>query len=334
MFDALPELYDSLQWRRLVDVGLVAVLVYQLLMLVRGSRSASLLLGLGALLGLWYVSRDDLLDLPTVFWVLDHFIGSAAVLLVVLFQDDIRRTLGTAMRLSLLGGQRSSLSDDLIEHIVRACSELAERGLGALIVIEQQAPLERYVQEGVDVGAQVSWQLLVALFIPSFQNPTHDGAAVIQKGRVASAGNFLPLAVGSGIPGTLGSRHRAALGLSDETDAIVVVVSEENHTCAVAYTGALDAHLSPGELRERLRLLLGGQSRPGSWEQPTWRRRISFHQPAAHVPARPAATASYEPEEGPDDAPRPPAPELSPALDATAAMAEGPHDPSDGGDDA
>lgn len=129
-------------------------------------------------------------------------------------------------------------------------------GLGGLVVVEQQAPLDRYVEDGIKVDADVSWQLLLAMFIPDHKSPTHDGAVVIKKGphrrrRVLSA-----LAGGAGIPGTLGSRHRAALGLADETDAVVVVVSEETATCfLLAHMGSLDLNLTPADLRERIKLL-------------------------------------------------------------------------------
>ncbi len=333
MFEGLPEWSDWLQWRRLLDVGLVAVLVYQLLVLMRGSRSGSLLVALVLLLGLWYVSRDDLLDLPTVYWVLDHFIASAAVLLVVLFADDIRRALGAALRSPLLAGQRARLSSELVEEIVRACAELCDRNLGALIVVEQQAPLDRYAEAGVRVGSEISWQLLVALFNSSYQSPTHDGAVLIQKGRIAMAGCFLPLAGGAGIPGTLGSRHRAALGLADETDALVVVVSEETATCSLAHMGQLDLHLSPADLRERLRLLAGDNAQPAAWQHSAWRRRISFHSRAAEPTQRPPMAQVSSAETGYDaDLARPPAPDLNVGSQADPVVEHSEERPEDGDD--
>ena len=143
--------------------------------------------------------------------------------------------------------------------MLRACAVLSQKHLGALIVIEQEAALDRYVADGVRMNAEVSWQLLAALFNPEHANATHDGAVILQKGKIAAAACFLPLAGGAGIPGTLGSRHRAALGLADETDAVVVVVSEETGTCGIAYMGQLDLNLQPADLRERFRLLFGDQ---------------------------------------------------------------------------
>ena len=307
MLEVWPDLSEWLHWRRLLDVGLVAALIYHLLLLVRGSRSGALLTALGILVGLYFASRDDILDLPSIYWILDRVIGSIAVLLVVLFQEDIRRALSSTLRSPLMGGRKAQLSNDIIDEITRTCAELCSRGLGGLVVVEQQAPLDRYVQDGILIDADVSWQLLLAMFIPDHKSPTHDGAVIIQKGRIAAGACFLPLAGGAGIPGTLGSRHRAALGLADETDALVIVISEETSTCSLAHMGQLDLNLTPADLRERVRLLVGGQPEMAAWREQSWRRRISFHADGL-APARrqpPAVAAEVEPEPL-----RPPAPVL------------------------
>lgn len=311
MLEAWPQLSEWLQVRRLLDVGVVAVLLYQFLALMRGSRSGALVTALLILFGLYYVSRDDLFDLPTLNWVLEKVIASVPVLLVVLFQEDIRRNLSSVLRSPLAGTPKARSSDNVIDELVRACTELTQRGLGALLVIEQQAPLDRYMQDGVRVDADVSWQLLLAMFVPDHKNPTHDGAVILRKDRIATAACFLPLAGGAGIPGTLGSRHRAALGLADETDAVVVVVSEETSTCALAHMGQLDLNLSPADLRERLRLLVGGGFAAQAGTELSWRRRIQFH--ADEV--APAGRATLAPQDSsvatpPPDRPPPPVLEL------------------------
>ena len=287
MFEVWPDLGEWLHWRRLLDVGLVALLIYQLLLVMRGSRSGAVVTAFVILFGLYYVSRDNVLDLPTVYAILDRVIGSIAVLLVVLFQEDIRRAMSSTLRSPLMGGQRAELSNDIIDEITRTCAELCSRGLGGLVVVEQQAPLDRYVEDGIKVDADVSWQLLLAMFIPDHKSPTQDGAVVIKKGRIAAAACFLPLAGGAGIPGTLGSRHRAALGLADETDAVVVVVSEETATCSLAHMGSLDLNLTPADLRERIKLLVGGQPEMAAWREQSWRRRISFNSGPDPAPLRP-----------------------------------------------
>jgi uncharacterized protein (TIGR00159 family) len=250
------------------------------------------------------------------------------VLLVVLFQEDIRRTLSSVLRSPVAGTPKSRSADHVIDELVRACSELTQRGLGALIVIEQQAQLGRYMQDGVRIDSEVSWQLLLAMFVPDHKNPTHDGAVVIQKDRISAAACFLPLAGGVGIPGTLGSRHRAALGLADETDAVVVVVSEETETCALAHMGQLDLNLSPADLRERLRLLVGGgYAAQGGVDQ--WRRRIQFHADSEPSPPRPVPRVSTETTAA-AALERPQAPALD-MLSASEATVDS--EPQDGGED-
>lgn len=296
----LPKL---LSWRWLLDITLVAILIYQLLRLLRGSRSGAMLVAIAMLFGVYWVSQDQVLDLPTVNWLLDRFITSIVVLLAILFQDDIRRALTSFIRAPIVFSTSNPAASEMLEEVLRATTELSRRQLGALIVIEQEAPLDRFVEDGVKVQANVSWQLLLALFIPEHTNATHDGAVIIQKGRVAAAACFLPLAGGAGIPGTLGSRHRAALGLADETDAVVVIVSEETSTCSLAYMGQLDLNLTPADLRERFRLLFGDQSDTQAPWQRAWRRRIHVHGPAATAP-RPARPTQQLPrvESGPEPA--------------------------------
>jgi len=277
VFDGELGLKALSDWRTLVDVGLVAVIIYQLLLLLKGSRSGAVMLAVALLFGMFYLSQDAVFDLPTVNWLLDKFIGSIVLLLVVLFQDDIRRALATAVRSPLVFSSRDPESTAVLEEVLRSCAVLSQRGIGALIVIEQEAILDRYVEDGVKMDSAVSWQVLLALFIPSHMNPTHDGAAVIQKGRIAASACFLPLAYGDDIPPSLGSRHRAALGLADETDAIVVVVSEETGRCAVAHMGQLDLDLKPEDLRERFRVLFDERRERGERWQRRWRRRIVHH---------------------------------------------------------
>ncbi|HAN30482.1 MAG TPA: TIGR00159 family protein [Myxococcales bacterium] len=272
MFGDSVTVNDLTLWRTIVDVGLVALLLYQLLRLLRGTRSGAVLIGVALLFGLFFLSQDSVFDLPTVNWVLDRFIGSVAVLLVVLFQDDIRRAFSNLLRSpwsSLTQGKGDSA---VVSEVMRAATVMSQRGIGALIVIEREAPLDRFAEQGVRVDARVGWQLLLSLFIPSHMNPTHDGAVIISNGRVAAAACFLPLAQGDDLPSQIGSRHRAALGLADETDAIVVVVSEETGQCGLAHLAQLDVDLRPSDLRERLEAIMG-QTEPAHPPR-RWRRRI------------------------------------------------------------
>lgn len=279
---------SGIDWRLVLDIALVAALIYQLLTLLRGSRSGAMLTAVGGLFLLYYASEEDILDLPTIHWILSRFVSSIVILFVILFQEDIKRALTTMVRSPLVFSAKDAASNEVLEEILRACAVLSQKHLGALIVIEQEASLDRYVADGVRVNADVSWQLLAALFNPEHANATHDGAVILQKSKIAAAACFLPLAGGAGIPGTLGSRHRAALGLADETDAVVVVVSEETGTCGIAYMGQLDLNLQPADLRERFRLLFGDQPEAMAPWRRAWKRRIHVHG-AALSPVRPGS---------------------------------------------
>ena len=278
MFSPELQLEALSPWRSLFDVLLVAAIIYQLLLLMKGSRSGAALFGIAVIFGMFYLSQDDVVDLPTLNWLLDRFISSIVVLLIVLFQDDIRRALASTMRSPLVFSSSDPASSAVLGEVLRASAVLSQRCIGALVVIEQEADLDRFVEHGVRVDAEVSWQLLTSLFIPSHMNPTHDGAVVIQKGRISSAACFLPLAFGDDIPANMGSRHRAALGLADETDAIIVVVSEESGRCAIAHMGQIDLELKPSSLRERFRVLFGERRDREAWQK-RWQRRIIHHSP-------------------------------------------------------
>ena len=288
---ASPALHE---WRWVFDVLLVAALIYQVLTLLRGSRSGAMLTAVAGLFLLYYASQEDALDLPTIHWLLGRFVSSIVILFAILFQEDLKRALTAMVRSPLVFSAKDAASTEVLEEILRTCSVLSQKHLGALIVIEQEATLDRYVADGVRIQAEVSWQLLAALFNPEHANATHDGAVIIQKSKIAAAACFLPLAGGAGIPGTLGSRHRAALGLADETDAVVVVVSEETGTCGIAYMGQLDLNLQPADLRERFRLLFGDQPEAMAPWRRAWRRRIHVHGGTAPPPKQAGSMVSVQ----------------------------------------
>jgi diadenylate cyclase len=260
-------------WRVWLDIAIVGVLIYQLLYLLRGSRSGAILVAISLIFGLFYVSQDDVLDLPTVNWLLDRFLSSIVVLLVILFQDDIRRGLSAGVQTRLSFGRGQATSRQVLDEVLQACSVLGQRGIGALLVLEREADLDRFIEHGVRADARVTWQLLLSLFIPSHLNPTHDGAVIIRGERVAAAACFLPLASGPGLPSSMGSRHRAGLGLADETDALVIVVSEESGAYALAHLGQIEMDLTLADLRERLEELLRDKEPSKGW-QGAWRRRV------------------------------------------------------------
>jgi diadenylate cyclase len=212
-----------------LDVLLMSFIFYRILLLVRGTRGLLMLLGL-AILGVFYVISREL-GLITVNWLLGNFLGSVILVIVVLFQDDLRRGL---IKVGLMPGFGASLPQEVelsLKEIARTATELASRRIGALIVIRRDVGLEDYIERAVLVDAVVSRELLVSIFSKS--SPLHDGAVIVEQNRVVAAGAVLPLTFNPSISSSYGTRHRAALGVSEHTDAVVVVVSEE--------TGAISA---------------------------------------------------------------------------------------------
>ncbi len=234
-----------------IDIVLVTVGVYWLLKLIRGTRAVQILVGLLLLIGTSALAQ--LFQLTTLIWVFDHFLSSAVLIIIVLFQADIRRMLarvGRGVSPSAVRRQETQI----LEEVARAAQALAQKRVGALIVLERDTHLDDQVEGGVTLDAAVSKDLLVSLFLP--YSPLHDGAALIQGGRVSRAGCILPLSERQDLPEGLGTRHRAAVGLTEETDAVVVVVSEETSDVSVVSGGELVRELDPAALRAALREIL------------------------------------------------------------------------------
>ena len=258
LWAALREFFGELAWgfdpfRDTLDILLVAFGVYWLLLLIRGTRAVQILVGLMILAGTSLASQA--FGLGTLQWILDNFVGSAVLIIIVLFQQDIRRALarvGRGVFRSVSPGQTSQI----LEDVVRAAQALAKRRVGALIVLERETRLDDLIEAGTSLDAAVTRDLLISLFLPL--SPLHDGAVVIQDGRVAWAGCVLPLTLREKLPEGLGTRHRAAVGVTEESDAVVVVVSEETSTISVVYGGEMVRDLDGPRLRETLREILGG----------------------------------------------------------------------------
>ena len=241
-------------WWDLLDIAIVSFLIYQLLLLIRGSRGVQMALSGGFLIGLFFLSQW--LELEMVNWVIRNLAAYVGFAIIVLFQSDIRRALahfGRAPLFRYFG--RAQSTDETIEDLVATATHLASRRTGAIIVIERQIGLRNYIEGGIPLDAMVTYDLMASIFQPG--SPLHDGAAVIQGDRVAAAGCFLPLSVSPGVSRELGTRHRAALGLTEENDAIAIVVSEETGSVSVVLGGSLERGVSPEALRVRLRSLLG-----------------------------------------------------------------------------
>lgn len=237
-----------------LDILIVWYLCYQILMLIRGTKAMQVLYGLLIFVALYLISQPSILDLSTLHWILDKFLVSFIVILVIIFQEDIRRGLSEFGKTGTLSTPTTEdrLGTSQIEEIVKAATLLSERRIGALMAIEMDAALDQYMVEGIKIDATISKELIVSLFIPYKANPTHDGAVIIKDQRINSAGCFLPLTSNDKIDKALGTRHRAAIGLSESTDAVIIVVSEETGAISVAHNETLKRRLSQEALRDYL----------------------------------------------------------------------------------
>ncbi len=232
-----------------LDMAIVYFVTYRILLLIKGTRALQMLFGLVFILIFFYLSQEEFLHLSTTHWLIDIFIANFIIIVVIIFQDDIRRALAQVGRAPILGGTRSFEETSVLEEVIKACVMLSNRKLGALIAIEREADLSRYIEEGIAVDAVASKDMLFTLFLPEHQNPLHDGAVIIRKGRVAAAGCFLPLTINPRVEKSLGTRHRAGIGLTEDADAAVAIVSEETGKMSVAYNGELFQDMDANQMR-------------------------------------------------------------------------------------
>ncbi len=244
-----------------IDFLVVYLLIYQVLVLIRGTRAIQMLIGLVLVIIFYFLSKDQYLGLSTVNWALNKFIGSIIIIIVILFQVDIRRGLSKFGTSRLFGGLASQQDAVYVEELVRAAANLAEERIGALIAIERDADLSLYADDAIPVDARLTREMLYAIFNPANRNPLHDGAVVVRDGRIVAAGCFVPLTSNPRVDKSLGTRHRAAIGLSEDTSAVVLVVSEETGIVSVAIDGKLTRRLDSNELRELLQRSLGANAR-------------------------------------------------------------------------
>jgi diadenylate cyclase len=240
--------------RNIVDVFLVYYVVYRVLLVARGTRALQVAIGLGAVFLLHVVAQA--MQLVTVLTISGSLIQDVILLVVVVFQNDIRRGLqrvGSGSR-RWFGQWATAQESKVIDEVVEAASELARHRIGGLIAFEQDANLDEFVgsHKGQVVDAKVTRDLLVSLFIPEATNKLHDGAVIIRNFRIAKAGVFFPMPESRVIDASFGSRHRAALGITEETDAVVVIISEERGSISLSFNGNIAADLPVSKLRESL----------------------------------------------------------------------------------
>lgn len=240
-----------------LDIVVVALAVYWLLLLIRGTRAVQMLIGLLLLIAVRLIS--DWAQLATVGLILENFFTWGVIIIIILFQQDIRRALARMGR-GFFPAVSHREETQMLEEVVRAAQTLAQKRVGALIVLERETRLDDMIEAGVSMQADISKELLTSVFLP--YSPLHDGAVVIQEGRMAFAGCVLPLTLRSDLPEGVGTRHRAAVGITEDSDAVVVVVSEESSAISVVVAGEMTRDLDAPQLRVVLRDLLAGDRDP------------------------------------------------------------------------
>lgn len=244
----MEKFFDQLRWQDLIDIAIVSFIIYKIFILVKGTRAARMLIGVGVLLAVSVLSR--FLELYTLDWLIQSFWTQIVLILIILFHPEIRKALAQMGETPILQRFTSAGEIKSIEEIVKASQALSNKKIGALIVFEREVSLSEYVEIGVPLDAKVTKELLLSIFHPT--SPIHDGAVIIKGNRVAAAGCFLPIKLGTGLSKTYGTRHRAAVGITEETDAVAVIISEETGSISLAVRGELEPFPDIAKLRERL----------------------------------------------------------------------------------
>src|SRR3977135_2219125 len=234
-----------------LDILLVAVVIYQVLVMIRGTRAAPMLAGVAVVAIIFYLARVG--ELTTLNWLISRLVPYVLFALIVVFQSEIRHVLANVGR-RLRFGRGSASESDTYDDIVLAANLFSQHQTGALIVIEREIGLRTYIESGVPLDARLSYDLLATIFRPSA--PLHDGAVIVRKDRIAAAACFLPLSMNPVLSTQLGTRHRAGIGVTEETDAIAVIISEESGSISLAVSGKIERDLSVEQLRDRIGELL------------------------------------------------------------------------------
>ncbi len=239
----------SIRWQDIVDILIVSYVIYRIIILLQGTLASRMILSIIFLFFLMKISESSFFKLHTLNWLLTHFWSIAFIALIILFQPELRRALARFGYYNLFSqGKQKDLY--VIEEITKATSTFSTKKIGALIVLERETGLEPIKDLGIKIDAIVSSELLRVIFFPN--SPLHDGAVIIKDDRIDSAGCFLPLTQNPDLPIYLGTRHRAAIGITEETDAVVVVVSEERGTISICMDGKIYELNDPMELKNAL----------------------------------------------------------------------------------
>src|SRR5438876_6867551 len=238
-----------LTWIAVLDIVVVATIIYQLIVFIKGTRAVQMALGLALIVVFFYFSRWVALE--TVSWMLTNILPYFVFAIIVIFQHEIRRALAQFGQAPLFTGFSSINRNEFYDELMLAVTTLANNQTGALIVVERDIGLKTYIESGISLDAALSYDLLVTIFNPSV--PLHDGAVIIQNRRIAAGACFLPLTVKPRLSKELGTRHRSSSGVTEDTDAVAIVVSEETGAISFAHDGEMERYLDPDTLRQRLR---------------------------------------------------------------------------------
>ena len=257
----------------LLDIVIVAVLIYQLLLLIRGTRAVHILIGVFILAFGYFITRPGWLPMPTVHRILGYMAVAVPFAVVVLFQNQIRQALAQFGKNPLAAFIPRRTQGDLVDEVTLAAVSLASKRVGALIVIEREMGLRAFYETGIALDAIVSYDLLMNLFVKD--SPLHDGAAIIAGGRIKAASCFLPLTMNPSLSRSYGTRHRAAAGISEESDALAIVVSEERSMVSIADNGVIEEDLDAQTLGQRLRVALEPPDEKAEASHPIQRLRLT-----------------------------------------------------------
>lgn len=252
-FDNVAFIVTHLRWQDIPDIFFVWLIVYRVLILIKRTGTIQMLSGLGVLAIGYVVSIW--MDLFTFNWVLERFFSNLFIIIVILFQGEIRRALAHIGSSPFWGEENLVMEGHVVEEVAKSLVLAAEKGYGALIVFEKDIAVDYHIEFGAEIDAVISSELILSIFHPI--SPIHDGALLIRQGRIQSAGCFLPLSKNEALDKNLGTRHRAAIGLTEETDALVFVVSEESRSIGIVQGGHLQTHAELGDIRKALYEIYG-----------------------------------------------------------------------------
>lgn len=249
------DVLKAMRWQDIIDILIVSYIIYRIILLIRGTRAVQMLLGIVLITGMYFISGK--FDLLTLHWLLKTFLSSILLIIIIVFQADIRRALMQMGKTPFHKPLDVAAQD--INEIITAAIYMARRRIGALIIIERETGLRDYIDSGFRLDARLRHELLIAIFLPS--SPMHDGGVIIHKGRIHSSGCLLPLSKNPDISKRYGTRHRAALGLSEETDAVIIVVSEETQEISLVSHGQITSMRDEEALTSKLHKIFIHQER-------------------------------------------------------------------------